>query len=63
MPPPAPRLTLPPEAAVALADAYADAGVILEYGSGGSTVLAAGMAGRTVFSVESDAAWLREMRA
>lgn len=48
---------------MALADAYADAGVILEYGSGGSTVLAAGMAGRTVFSVESDAAWLREMRA
>lgn len=62
-PAPAPRLTLPPEAAQALSDAYADARVILEYGSGGSTVLAAGMAGRTVFAVESDAAWLRAMRA
>jgi hypothetical protein len=58
-----PELTLPEAEAEALRDAYALAGVILEYGSGGSTVLAAEMAGKTVFSVESDAAWLKKMRA
>lgn len=42
--------------------AYAGAGTILEYGSGGSTVLAAGMAGKRVFSVESDRKWLRRMK-
>ncbi len=58
-----PELTLPPDEAQALATAFAQAKVILEYGSGGSTVLAAEMAGKTVFSVESDAAWLDKMRA
>ena len=43
--------------AEALRAAYAGARVILEYGSGGSTVLAAGMPGKRVFSVESDWAW------
>jgi hypothetical protein len=59
----APRLTMPPEAAAALAEAYAAAEVILEYGTGGSTVLAAGLPGRTIFAVESDAAWLAGMQA
>lgn len=58
-----PALTLPLVEAQALRDAFAQAEVILEYGSGGSTVLAAEMAGKTVFSVESDAVWLEKMRA
>ncbi|MBW6505628.1 MAG: hypothetical protein K0B00_02625 [Rhodobacteraceae bacterium] len=56
-----PRLTLPPDEAAALARAYGAAGVILEYGSGGSTVLAAEMPGKRVFSVESDKEWLGGM--
>lgn len=65
-PPPAmdtaPRLTLPPAEAQALQQVYARADVILEYGSGGSTVLAAGLPGKRVFSVESDAAWAQGLR-
>lgn len=57
-----PMLTLPPDAAAAVQETYARAQVILEHGSGGSTVLAAEL-GRTVFSVESDAAWLAGMEA
>ena len=56
-----PKLTLPPNEAAEVAAACAVAGVILEYGSGGSTVLAAEMAGKTVFSVESDAEWLESL--
>lgn len=58
-----PELTLPPAEAEALRAAFAQARVILEYGSGGSTVLVAEMADKTVFSVESDAVWLEKMRA
>jgi len=58
----APALTLPPDEAAAIRDAYAGAGVILEYGSGGSTALAAGMAGKVVFAVESDAGWAQGLR-
>ncbi|MCU0815562.1 MAG: hypothetical protein MUF74_03485 [Cypionkella sp.] len=57
-----PVLTMPEEEAEALAAAYRAAETILEYGAGGSTLLAAEM-GRRVFSVESDAAWLSGMRA
>jgi hypothetical protein len=57
-----PVLTLPPAAAEALRANYATAKTILEYGSGGSTVVAAEL-GRRVFSVESDAAWLAGMEA
>ena len=53
-----PHLTLPGPEAEALRLAYARARVILEYGSGGSTALAAEMPGKMVFSVESDADWL-----
>lgn len=55
----APVLTLPEAEAEAVVRAYEAAGVILEYGSGGSTVLAAEMAGTTIYSVESDAEWLQ----
>lgn len=56
-----PELTLPAAEAEVLRAAYARADVILEYGSGGSTVLAAEM-GKTVTSVESDQAWAQMMR-
>ncbi len=58
-----PVLTMPPAEAQSLRLAYENAQVILEYGSGGSTVFGAEQAGKTLFSVESDAAWLANMRA
>ena len=57
-----PELTLPEAEAALLRGAYARADVILEYGSGGSTVMASEMPGKTVFSVESDKDWARMMR-
>lgn len=57
-----PELTLPPAEAERLRDAYQAAAVILEYGSGGSTILAGEMPGKTVFSVESDRDWAQMMR-
>lgn len=56
-----PVLTLPKAEAAAYGDALNGAGVVLEYGSGGSTLLAA-EAGAEVWSVESDAAWVEKMR-
>lgn len=56
-----PPLTLPRGEAEALRAAYEAAEVILEYGSGGSTMLAAAMTGKTLFSVESDLTWHRHM--
>lgn len=41
---------------------YEQAEVILEYGSGGSTVLAGDMPGKTITSVESDRAWVDMMK-
>lgn len=57
-----PALTLPPEEAEWVRRHYEDANVILEYGSGGSTVLASELSGKTVFSVESDKMWYRMMK-
>lgn len=51
------ELTFPEEEAHFLMKNYASADVILEYGSGGSTVLAAKMANKYVVSVESDKQW------
>lgn len=45
-----------------LRDAYQEARVILEYGSGGSTRMAASMPGKYIMSVESDRDWARELR-
>ncbi|MCH2164108.1 MAG: hypothetical protein MK098_05590 [Marinovum sp.] len=56
-----PELTLPPDEAAALRAAYEGASEILEYGSGGSTVMAAEMPGKRVISVESDRAWAAMM--
>jgi hypothetical protein len=58
----APELTMPPEAADLLRETYAGAGVILEYGSGGSTVVAAAMLGKRIFAVESDKGWIARMQ-
>lgn len=52
-----PALALPPAEAALVQATYDAAQVILEYGSGGSTCLAAEMLGKTVYSVESDKAW------
>lgn len=57
----APALTLPPDEARLLCEVYAGARSILEYGSGGSTVVASALPGADVFSVESDAAWAAMM--
>lgn len=56
-----PVLTMPLREAEALAEAYAGASSVLEYGSGGSTVMAA-EAGAAVWAVESDAAWAQMMQ-
>ncbi|EAQ01085.1 hypothetical protein OB2597_03569 [Pseudooceanicola batsensis HTCC2597] len=58
-----PELTMPEAEAAALRTAYGEARAILEYGSGGSTVLASELPGKQVVSVESDADWARMMRA
>jgi hypothetical protein len=58
-----PELTFSPEVGDWVRETYADAKVILEYGSGGSTVLASEMTGKTVFSVESDRRWTRRLQA
>jgi len=57
-----PELTMPEAEAAVLRQAYGAAASILEYGSGGSTVLASELPGKTVVSVESDAGWAAMMR-
>ncbi len=58
-----PALTMPDAEAAGLRAAYAGAGVILEYGTGGSTLMAAEMPDKVIFAVESDRYWLSMMRA
>lgn len=53
----APTLQMPEAEADWLREHYAQAKVILEYGAGGSTVIAGQQPGATVFSVESDKNW------
>jgi hypothetical protein len=53
---------MPEEEAAHLRHVYADSRVILEYGSGGSTKLAASMPNKLIMSVESDQQWARKMR-
>jgi hypothetical protein len=55
-------LTFEPKERLYVTRLYENADTILEYGSGGSTVLAAEL-GRTVFSVESDRDWADRMAA
>lgn len=56
-----PELTLPEAEAALLREVYAGARTVLEYGSGGSTLVAA-EGGADVWSVESDAGWAGMMR-
>lgn len=56
------ELTFSADVAACVTSHYANAGVILEYGSGGSTVLAA-QGGARVVSVESDKAWAARLTA
>ena len=56
-----PKLSMPEAEVALLSEAYGEAGVILEFGAGGSTLLAAEMEGKRVFAVESDLGWLRRM--
>ncbi len=58
-----PELTMPDTEAAHLRAAYEQAGVILEYGVGGSTVMAAEMAGKTITSVETDQLWVDTLQA
>jgi protein O-GlcNAc transferase len=57
-----PKITLPLAERMLLTATYQTARVILEYGSGGSTVLAAQMPRTLTFSVESDQAWACELQ-
>ncbi len=57
-----PELTLPEAEGARVRAAYYAADVILEYGSGGSTVLASEMRDKRVFSVESDKNWADMMQ-
>ena len=54
---------MPEAEAAALREAYRLAGAILEYGSGGSTVVASELPGKTIVTVESDPDWAAMMRA
>lgn len=58
-----PELTFPEDVGEWVREQYAAAKVILEYGSGGSTVMASEMPGKTILSVESDKRWMRSLRA
>jgi hypothetical protein len=57
-----PELTMPEAEAALVRAQYAKAAVILEYGAGGSTLIAAEMLGKHVFAVESDQDWINVMR-
>lgn len=57
-----PELTLPDAEAAHLRAAYARASVILEFGSGGSTVVAARLPEKLVISVESDRDWAEDLQ-
>lgn len=58
-----PALTFPDEVSEWVRSHYQKASVILEYGSGGSTVLASELTGKKVFSVESDATWMANLQS
>ncbi|MBV0934049.1 O-linked N-acetylglucosamine transferase, SPINDLY family protein [Marinobacterium weihaiense] len=57
-----PHLTLPAAVAEHLKEVYAGAHTILEYGSGGSTIVASEMKGKRIFTVENDLDWADKMR-
>lgn len=56
-----PNLTFPKAAAQAVKEAYTKADVILEYGSGGSTIFAGELPDKVVYSVENAEPWFKMM--
>ena len=58
-----PELTMPDREAAHLRAVYASAAVILEYGVGGSTIMASEMAGKTITSVETDQSWVETINS
>ena len=56
-----PGLTMPPAEAALVRGLFGAADVILEYGMGGSTLLAAEIPDKRIYSVESDAAWIAKL--
>jgi hypothetical protein len=58
-----PKLTFEEAEAAWITEIYQQSKVILEYGSGGSTLLAGEQIGATVFAVESDRAWAANLEA
>lgn len=56
------ELTFPPKVADFVKETYQNAQLIVEYGSGGSTLFAA-QVGKKILSVESDIQWLMELMA
>lgn len=57
-----PDLSFPDAEADFLRETYGNGRVILEYGSGGSTFVAARESGKLVFSVESDRGWALDLQ-
>lgn len=57
-----PELTFPDDEAELVQSCYEEAEVILEYGSGGSTVFGAHLPGKLILSVESDPDWARDLQ-
>lgn len=58
-----PAISMPPAEAGYLRELYAGHDVILEYGTGGSTRLAASQAHSLIMGVESDRAWAENLEA
>ncbi|WP_150461230.1 hypothetical protein [Nesterenkonia ebinurensis] len=56
------ELTFPADVSGLVSETYRHARRIVEYGAGNSTLFAASMVGKTVFSVESDLAWAQRMQ-
>ncbi|MBZ5877009.1 O-linked N-acetylglucosamine transferase family protein [Chromohalobacter israelensis] len=57
-----PQLSFPKDVEKVVKEEYRKADVILEYGTGGSTLLAAEMHGKTIFGVENDFSWAQNIR-
>lgn len=60
---PLPDISMPPAERELMEDHYRRARMILEYGSGGSTVFGARHTTAQIISIESDAAWAENLRA
>lgn len=57
------EVTMPEAEQALMLKFYCKARIILEYGSGSSTCVAASLPGKLVMSVESDLTWARDLRA